>query len=205
MSDKKPVTPTVPHMKINLAPEVYQSHQREKKLHRTATTIGTLVVVVAVGLVGVGVVILGGQKAALAVLNNNIKNSQAKVQTYAELPKAATSQQHSVTLGELYKQRIRFSRFFSVLQSIAPPGIGLTSISITADNTLQIGGTARSYDQVTKFTKALEAVNVTVGQNASPTQQPYFSDIQLTSVESDNSGVTFRISAQMSPEVVNGQ
>jgi len=214
----KPAVPAVaPHKKtvihgrarsaqINLAPEVYQTSQRKKYLRRLTTSIGVGVSAVSIGLVILGAVIVGGQAVALAVLYNSIKDKQAKVETYSDLTDAVTVQQHLNSLNTLYDQRIYFSRFFEVLQTVAPQGISVTSITVNENNQLEMSATSKSYDLVTKFAKALEESNKTVGPNASPTQKAYFSDLDLASVSSDGtSGVDFKLTTRMSPEVTNGK
>ena len=195
-------------VKFNLAPEVYQNAQHNKRLRRSATTLGIVVNAIAVGLVILGLVVIGGQKIALGVLQGQVKSQQNKVNTYADLPDAVTAQQHLNTLGQLAQQQVYFSRFFSVLQSVAPQGTSVTNATVGLDNSLNITGTATTYQLVTKFADALAAYNVTVGTNASASQQPYFTDVTLGSVSSDptGGGVDFKLTTQMSSQVTtNGQ
>jgi hypothetical protein len=192
--------------KLNLAPEIYQTSQRNKRRRRLATSIGIIVNAVAVGLIVLGLVVIGGQKIAIAALQSQINSRQEKVKTYADLPDAVTAQQHLATLGQLAAQQVDFSRFFTVLQNVAPQGIAASTVTVGSDNSLDVTGTALTYDLITKFAKALEADNLTVGPNASPTQQPYFTNVTLDSVSADtsNGGVDFKLDAQMSTGVTSG-
>lgn len=188
-------------MKLNLAPDVYQASQRAKRLRAVVTSIGAAISVISIGLVVVGLVVLGGQKVAIKKLQSDIKEKQNQVDTYADLPAAVTAQQHLLSLNQLYTEQIQFSRFFSVLQELAPQGVGVMTIGVGADNSLDVSASARSYDLVTKFTKALEAANVTLGNNASASQTPYFTEVNLQGVSDDGGGVSFKLQAKMSPEV----
>lgn len=193
--------------KFNLAPEVYQTSQRNKRLRRTATSLGIVINAVALGIIILGLVVIGGQKIAIAALQSQINSRQDKVKTYADLPDAVTAQQHLKSLGQLSSQQVYFSSFFKVLQNVLPQGVSASNVTVGADSSLEITGSAKSYDLVTKFAKALQAYNVTVGPNAAATQKPFFSNVQLSSVSSENSGsgsaggISFKIQTQMSPEV----
>lgn len=188
--------------KFNLAPEVYQTSQRNKRRRRSVTSIAIVVNVVAVGIVVLALVIIGGQKIAIAVLDGQIKTGQDKVKTYADLPDAVTAQQHLLSLGNLATQQVYFSRFFTVLQNVAPSGLAVNKATVGSANTLELTGTAPDYNTITKFAKALAAYNVTVGTNASPTQQPYFTNVSLGQVAKDNNNVvTFKLDTQMSNQV----
>lgn len=192
--------------KFNLAPEVYQTSQRNKRLRRTATSIGIVVNAVAVGLIILGLVVIGGQKIAIAALQSQINSRQEKVKTYADLPDAVTAQQHLKSLNQLSSQQVYFSSFFKVLQNVLPQGVTASDVTVGNDGSLQISGNASTYALVTKFAKALQAYNVTVGPNASATQKPFFSDVQLSSVSSQSNSagggaIGFKIQATMSSEV----
>jgi Tfp pilus assembly protein PilN len=190
--------------KFNLAPEVYQASLRNKKRKKLVTTIGIAVSVVSAGLVIVLLLIIGGQAIALKTLNDSIKAGQAKVQSYPDLQDAVTAQQHLSTLNSLYGQRIYMSKFFNVLQTFSPQGVSISSASLSTDNNLTITGSAKSFDLVTKFAKALEGSNTQVGPNAAPSQQPFFSGLNLSTVSNNNGLITFSITTQVSPEVTSG-
>lgn len=191
--------------KVNLAPEIYQASQRNKQRRRLATSAGIIVNVIAVGLIILGLVVIGGQKIAIAVLQGQINSRQNQVKTYADLPAAVTAQQHLTSLGQLASQKVYFSRFFTVLQGVAPQGIAATNVTVGTDNTLEMTGTATTYQLITKLAKALEADNLTVGPNASPTQQPYFTNVTVVSASTDTNtgGVDFKLDAQMSAGVTS--
>lgn len=191
-------------VRLNLAPEVYQAAQRSK--HRRALAISAAVTIslIAIGIVVVELITLGGQAVLINSLNSQIKEKQGKISAIADLPAAVTAQQNLTTLAALQSQKVYISRFFEELQKLAPQGISVSSVSITPDNQIQVSASAKSYSLVTKFTKALEASNVTVGTGAAATQQPYFSDVVLSGVSNNNGSVDFQLTAQMSPEVTGG-
>jgi len=190
--------------KINLAPEIYQSSQKIKARKKLVTTIGISVSAAAVGLVVLGIIVVIGQTAGIAVLNSQIKDKQNQVSENVDVVNAATAQQHLDTLRQLTATQAHFSNFFEVLQSFAPQGVAASKISIAADNNIEMTANARTFDLVTKFAKSLQESNTTVGKNASPTNKPYFTDVQLGAVSSDTSGISFKLTTSMSTEVTNG-
>lgn len=192
--------------RVNLAPEVYQASQRAKTVRQAAVAVGTLISLIAGGLVVASLVILGGQKVFIAALSGQIKDKQKEVSTMADLPKAATAAAHADTLAELIKNRVYLSRFFDVLQSATPQGVALSSISLNGANTVELTASAKSYALATKYAKALEGSGQTVGQNASPSNPANFSDVQLLAVaDSGNGNVDFKLTAKLDSGVQNGR
>ena len=195
-------------MRLNLAPEDNQASQRSKRRRQVATSIGALVCAVSLGVVVVSVLVLGSQKVFLSALNTDVKNSQAKVAGYTNLEAAATAQQQLTTWAQLAGSQGQFSQFFQVLQEFAPQGVAATSISVDDNNNLTMSGTANSYSLVTKFADALQASNVQIGPGHAATNQPYFTNVQLSGVNSSSSGggsVGFQLTTTMSSQVTNGQ
>jgi Tfp pilus assembly protein PilN len=194
------------NVRLNLAPEIYQASQRAKQRKQIANSIGILVGSVSIGIVVVGVLVLASQKVLLTALNSSVKDRQAKVAQYAELPAAATAQQHLLTWAQLSNSQGKFSKFFQVLQEFAPQGVAATSVAVDQTNTITMSGTANSYSLVATFANALEAANVQVGSNHAATNQPYFTNVQLSGVSSNGtSGVSFELTTTMSSEVTSGQ
>ncbi len=192
--------------RVNLAPEVYQASQRAKQVRQIAIAIGSLIGIICIGLVVTSLVILGGQKVFINSLNGSIKDKQAKVKTFSDLPKAATATAHADTLADLIKQRIYLSRFFDTLQTATPQGVALSSVSLNSANVVSLNVSAKSYALATKYAKALEASNLTVGPGASPLQQPNFSNVQLSGVTDSGGGsIDFKLTATISSEVQSGR
>ncbi|HUC20262.1 MAG TPA: PilN domain-containing protein [Candidatus Polarisedimenticolaceae bacterium] len=190
--------------RINLAPEVYQTSQRNKRRRRMATVSGIAVASVSGGFVVLMLVLLGAQKIAIASLSNDIKKAQAEISQISDLPKAATAQEHLLSWQSLNQDKPRASKFFEVLQSFVPQGIAVTSVTISESSVLELHATAKNYSLATKFAKALGAANVEIGPNASPSAKPFFTDIQMTSATQDNGVVDFKISTQVASEVTSG-
>ena len=78
-------------VRLNLAPEVYQAAQRSK--HRRALAISAAVTIslIAIGIVVVELITLGGQAVLINSLNSQIKEKQGKISAIADLPAAATA------------------------------------------------------------------------------------------------------------------
>ena len=190
--------------KINLAPEVYQNSQRDKRNRHLATTLGIIVSAAALVIVAIAGIVLGGQTVAITLLKQSIASDQAKIQNYPELVKAVTAQEHLASWQQLNQQKVFLSRFFTVLQQVAPQGIALSNVTIDQSNNLQVTATASGYQLATKFVQALQASNTQIGTNASSTQQPYFTNVQLAAVSSTQAGqVGFQLTTQMSSQVTS--
>jgi len=189
--------------KINLAPEIYQTSQRNKRHRKIAVTLGTLVSVIALGVIIAAGVILTAQTVAIKLLRQSVTNDENQLQTYPNLVKAATAQEHLTSWEQLNQQKVYLSRFFTVLQEVAPQGIAITNLALDQQNNLQITGTAQSYALASKFAQALSASNTQVGPGASPSKSPYFSDVQITSLSADQQGeIDFQLTTQMSTGVI---
>ena len=189
--------------KINLAPEVYQNSQRDKRRRRLALTLGTLIGTVALLMVVAAGVVYGAQTVAIKLLRNSIAGDETKLQNYPGLIKAATAQEHLTSWQQLNQQKVFISRFFDVLQQSAPQGIAISNLSIDNQNNLDATGTSQTYTLAAKFAQALAAYNVQIGNNASPSQQPYFTNVQIKNIESSNQqqGIDFELTTQMSSQV----
>lgn len=189
--------------RVNLAPDIYQNLQRDKRLRKIVTSVGILVTAVSIGLVVLGAVILGGINAGIAVTSGSIEKKQGELRGLADLKDAVTVSQHLDSLTTLYGQRVFISRFLVALQEVAPTGISVSELELSDTNELTVTTKAKSYPLATKFTKALEASNVSVGSNAAATQQPYFTSVNLSGVtESGTDGsVSFKLKMQMASEV----
>jgi hypothetical protein len=197
--------------RINLAPEVYQKGQRDKRRRRIATTLSIMIGSAAIGITVVSLLIVGGQKVAISLLGGNVKTLEQQFDAKPNIQAAVTTQEHLASLGNLYSQRVYLSKFLQVLQSVVPQNASVSQVSIDNSNNVQVTATAKTYNLATKFTDAIIASNVEVGPDASTANQPYFSNVQLGSVGSDasasqnNSGVNFKITAQMASGVTSGQ
>ena len=191
--------------RVNLAPEVYQQSQRNKRRRKIAATVAITASVISGGLVILMLVLLGAQKATIAVQTNDIKNKQKQIEQNADLVKAVTAQKNLAAWGQVADSSSQPSKFFEVLQQFVPQGISINSITLDSSNQLELNGTAKTYGLITKFTKALEAANVDIGKNSSPQSAPYFTNTELVSAQSSSEGVDFKLTTTVSKEVNSGK
>ncbi|HVE81186.1 MAG TPA: PilN domain-containing protein [Candidatus Dormibacteraeota bacterium] len=190
--------------RINLAPEVYQKSQLNKQRRQLATRLGITITSVSVGFVVLMLILLGGQKAAIAALSGDIKNKQQEIKEVPDVQKAATAQQNLEAWNKLTKERVRASRFFQVLETFVPQGIAVSSVTVSEANQIEMTASARNYALATKLVKALEAANVEIGPNAALTSKPFFTDIQLTGASESAGAIDFKLTLQMDSEVTHG-
>ncbi len=192
--------------RINLAPEVYQTSQRNKKRRKLATTITITLGIACTALIGVLVLIIISQKGVLLGLQSSIDGKKKEITTMADLQAAVTLNDHLKSWQQLTSQKTYLSQFFTVIQRFAPQDISVQGMSITGDNVLEVKATAKTFALATKFAKALDAANVEIGDNASLSNKPYFSGTELSSVSEESSGtVTFKLTTNMSGEVTSGK
>lgn len=192
--------------RINLAPEVYQTSQRNKRRKRMAVAIATTVGIVCGGVLGVLLLVIVSQKAALSVFQRNIDAKQNELKQMPELERALTVQHHLLSWKSINSEKTYLSEFFKVLEAYAPQGVAVGNLQLSADNILSVSASAQNYALATKFAKALDAANVEIGPNASASAQPYFTGTELASVSQESNGtVTFKLSTQMSSEVTRGK
>jgi Tfp pilus assembly protein PilN len=192
--------------RINLAPEVYQHAQQNKSHKRLATSLAVLISAVAIGLVVALLVLIGVQKVYLTSVRSTIASDESKLQTFPDLQEAVTVQQDLTSLSSLEGQRVYLTKFLNVLQQTDPQGVTLSSLSLDSSNDLQVSASATNFNLATKLAKALEASNVQIGQNASASNSPYFSNVTLSEVDnSGQGGVSFSITAQVASGVTSGQ
>ncbi|HSH31161.1 MAG TPA: PilN domain-containing protein [Candidatus Saccharimonadales bacterium] len=192
--------------KINLLPDIRQAKVRSQQQRRLAAGIGTLVCALAIGAVVVLALVLGAQKLRLGVLQNSINASQEQLAAVTDLKEMLTVQQHLAALPGLYNQRAYLTRFFDTLQAVSPTQFAVSSVEVDSQNNLEFNGSAQSYNLVSKFAQALEASNLTLGPGATLTNQPYFTNIAITSVSLDSENkVGFSLTATMAPAVISRQ
>jgi Tfp pilus assembly protein PilN len=189
---------------INLLPDLRQQKLKEK--HRRQLVTGASVATwVVCGVIVVGLVLTaGGQKVLISNTTKNIKEKQAQLEGTSGLLDALTAHQHLASLPALYDKRVYLTKFFTVYQETDPVNIVLSSLDVDANNLLTVHGSAPTYAEVAKLARALEASNVKVGSNAAESNAPYFTGVNIVTVDSgDRSGVSFTITSSLSGEVVS--
>ena len=193
---------------INLLPDLRQAKLRERRRRQLVSGISVLVWAVCIGVVALLSVILAGQEVAKNVLTSNIKDKESKLQNISGLTDALTAQQHLDSLKGLYGKRVYMTKFFDAYQQADPANDVLNSLQLDESNLLTISGVAKSYADVAKLDRALEASNVRVGLDAKSGNEPYFTDVTITNVSEDNQGVSYTMTATVASSAMeksNGQ
>lgn len=192
--------------RINLAPEVYQSSQRNKQRKKMAATITVTLAIACAALIGVLILIVVSQKGILFGMQKSIDGKKAKLVAMSDLQAAVTLNDHLESWDGLNREKTYLSKFFVVLQAFSPQGVSVTSLTISDDNTLEVRASAQNFSLATKFAKALDAANVKIGATPSASNTPFFSGTELSQVTEDSSTVvTFKLTTHMSNEVTSGQ
>lgn len=189
---------------INLLPDLRQAKLRERRRKQLASGISVLVWAICGGVVILLSIYVAGQKVAINVLSSGIKDKENKLQSISGLTDALTAQEHLDSLNSLYSKRVYMTKFFDAYTQADPANAVLNSLTVDQSNLLTVSGEAKTYADVAKLDRALEASNTQVGQDAKPSNEPYFSNVNITSVAADAKGVQYTITAQMAPGVTEG-
>jgi Tfp pilus assembly protein PilN len=190
---------------INLLPDARKEKLRDQNNRQLAISAATIAVVASViGLVLL-VIITQAQNLQITLLSNSIASKQKQITT--EIPDAqaiATTQRASDSLAGLYKNQVMMSKFFAVLGSVSNNDVSISSVTLDATNKLTVSGAARSYNAAAKLAEAMKASNVTLGDNASPSNQPDFSNVLLNALNGEQGKVSFTITAKVTTGVTRG-
>lgn len=190
---------------INLLPDLRQAkakaHQRRRLFSGIALFIWIACAVVLVLLT----LSLASQKLIISSNNGTISDNETQLRNMPGLTDAITAQQHLDSLGTLYNQRVYLSHFFHALSQTTPQTITVNALSLDSSNELNITGSGTDFTSVAKLSRALQAENVTIGDNPSASNEPYFTDVTIQSVDNSNGTVGFTINATMSAGATNGQ
>lgn len=190
--------------RINLAPEVYQKHQRDKRNKRLATSVASITSIIVGGFIVVMLLILGAQKGAIALASNDIKAKQDEIAAIPELKQAVTAQYHLSSWMDLSNKKVRISRFFAILEEFQPQGIRVSQVELISGTQLKINGESRTYALVDKMVKAFEAANIEIGPNASSSNSPLFNTVTVNSASEEDGKISFELTAILAEEVTNG-
>ncbi len=188
---------------INLLPDIRQAKLREKRRRQmmSGTAVATWIVC--------GVIILGlslttaAEKFLISKANTDAKKNISDLNNVTGLIDALTANQHLKSLPGLYSKRVYMTKFFKALSESDPADITLSSLTVDELNSLTVSGGARTYASVAKLARALAASNLQVGTAASPTNPPYFTDVNISEVTKSTQGVSFTIQATLEPGVTD--
>jgi len=191
---------------INLLPDARKDKLRDQSNRQLAISVATIAVAASVGAIILLIVITQAQALQIRLLSNSINSKQQQIsQEIPEAQAVATIQRQLDSLGVLYGNQVRMSKFFTALGSVSNNDVSITSVSLDATNKLTVTGAARSYNSASKLAEAMQASNVTLGDNASPSNSPDFTNVLLSSLSGEQGKVGFSITATVAPGVTNGK
>jgi Tfp pilus assembly protein PilN len=189
---------------INLLPEVRQAKLKAKRHRRLAAGLATAVIGFSLITVVVLALVSQAQKLRISQLSREIETRQNEIKTTPNLEKMLTTQQHLSSLPGLYSQRVFMTKFYNLLSGVSPRDLAFESLEIDAQNVMSVKGRARNYNIASKFAKALEASNLTLGDKANPNNSAHFSEVTLGTVSAEDDGkVVFELKAKIATEVTS--
>lgn len=190
---------------INLLPDARKDKLRDQGNRQLAISGASIAVAASVGVLVLLVVITQAQRLQISLLSSSISAKAKQITT--DVPEAqaiADTQRATDTLGQLYANQAKISSFFSVLGTVSNSDVSINNVSLDATNKLTVSGAARSYNSAAKLAEAMKASNVTLGDNASPSNQPDFSNVLLNSLNGEQGKVSFTITATVATGVIHG-
>jgi Tfp pilus assembly protein PilN len=192
-------------LSINLLPDLRQAKLREHRRRQLVTGVSVSIWVACGAVVALLSIYAAGQKVIIANTTKSIADEETSLKSVTGLIDALTADQHLAALPGLYGQRVYLSKFFTAYSQADPVTISISSMAVDGQGGLTITGGAPTFAEVAKLARAMEASNVSVGTGASSSNDPYFTNVNITSVEnSSQAGVTFTISAILAPGVTSG-
>lgn len=190
---------------INLLPDARKEKLRDQSNRQLAISAATTAVVASVAGLVLLVVITQAQNLQIRLLTNSISSKQAQItQDIPDAQAIATMQTHLDSLGNLYNQQVRMSKFFTVLGEVSNNDVSISSVSLDATNKLTVTGTARNFNSASKLAEAMKVSNTEIGENASPSNTPDFSNVLLASLTGSEGKTSFTITATVATGVTRG-
>lgn len=191
---------------INLLPDARKDKLKDQNNRQLAISAATIAMIASAGALVLLVVITQAQALQIRLLSNSISSKQQQIsQDIPDAQAIATVQTHLDSLGTLYASQVRVSRFFTVLSSVSNNDVSISSVSLDATNKLTVTGTARSYNSASKLAEAMQVSNVTLGDNASPSNQPDFTNVLLNALSGEQGKVGFSITSSVATGVTRGK
>lgn len=189
---------------INLLPDIRQAKLKERRRRQLATGVSVVVWIACGAVVVLLSLYSAGQKVIIANYNKSIADKKTQLQGIDGLIDAMTAQQHLAALPGLYDKRTYLTKFFGAYSEANPSELNLLSMTIDEQNLMVVTGKGKTYASVAKLARALEVSNVKVGTGANETNQPYFTNVNITSVSSSQ-GINFTLTATLGSGVVSGE
>lgn len=191
---------------INLLPDARKDKLRDQNNRQLAISAATTAVIGSVAALVLLVLIIQAQNLQIRLLSNSISSKEAQItQDIPDAQAIATTQVHLDSLGGLYANQVQMSKFFVVLSLVSNNDVSVSSITLDAANKLTVGGMARSFNSASKLAEAMKASNITLGENASPSNAPDFTNVLLNSLTGEAGKVSFTITANVAPGVTRGK
>lgn len=191
--------------KINLLPDVRQAKIQDKSRRRLAVAVMAGSVMVLIGALLLGFLTEQAQRLTINSLTNSIKDKKTQINNTPDIKTMLSLQARLAALPKLYSDRVLMTKLNKVLSALEPSDTAFTDLSIDNNHQLTFNATGKTYLTAARIAKALEASNVSVGDGAAATNEPYFSDVQLSAVTSDSGTTTYSVTATVNQGATSGQ
>jgi hypothetical protein len=190
---------------INLLPDVRQAKLQDKRNRRLAITIMLGVILFVGAVLIIAVLTIQAQNFTINALTNSIKDKKQQVASTPDVKTMLSLQARLSALPQLYSQRVLLTKLNNILSAVEPKDLALTSVSLDASNNLNITAEGKTYLGAAKLARALEQSNLSVGQGASPSNEPHFSNVTLSAVTQSDGKTNFSITATANSGASSGK
>ena len=195
---------------VNLLPDSKIEREKAQRTRQLAITTATIVAVIAVAIPILLFALKGGQKLLLNRIQSQIDSRKSELKLTENIATMLTVKDHMSSLTSLYDQRVITTEFMSFLPAVLPQEVRLTNIEMNlAGSSISFSGTAPTYSSGDKFYKALLFAGLgsdTAQVDPDPNLNGMFTNVVLNDVSGPSgSEVTFTITANFSPELIDGK
>lgn len=190
---------------VNLLPSTKQDKLKASRTRQLVITVGSVLLLAAIALPIVLFVSKSTQIVVLKRTQTQIDERMKQVEETPNIHTMLTVQADLASLPSLYSQRLLVSDLFSILPSVTPTDVKLSSQKISTDGSIEFTGTASSYAAVNKFFEALQRAGTKYDPNKvpDPNATGEFSDLVLLNVGGISGGqVSFSIKGKYSQKIL---
>jgi len=190
--------------KINLLPDVRQAKLQDKQRRQLAISVAIGTVLVAAVLLVIGFLVIQGQNVQVSKLSSKITTNKQKVASYPNVKAMLALQAKVAALPALYQQRAIITKLLNTISAVEPPDADFTNLSLTNDSQLVVTAEGKSFMTASRLADALKAANTVTGPGAKASNQPYFTNVQLSAVTLGAGKTGYSVTASVNPGAISG-
>lgn len=189
---------------INLLPDLRQAKAKAARRRNLATGVSVFIWAACAVVLVLLTLSVASESIVVKANKGTIDDQQNQLRNMDGLVDAITASQHLDSLTTLYGQRTYLSHFFHALEQVSPTNLSISSLTLDDSNNLVVSGSASDMATVAKLSRAMEAENLTIGDQPSTSNQPYFTDVAIQNVDGSSGTISFTLNATLASVVTQG-